>query len=144
MKTISLRYTDKFAPDNGTIEAHKRLIEKHGFVWYGKMGSPISEKVALMILNNPVPKFLLIHSGAQDRYWMYVDKISREQPSYQEFPTYYHDIASNFKTWFRVVRIEEAEKNVMADCKVVSSGAPLAIVSRHSMSPYFIIDYNKE
>lgn len=142
MKTISLRYTDKFAPSNGTIGAHKEILNTKGFVWYGKMGSPISKNVLSMIMENQKPCFLLIHSGSIERYWMYIDCISYNRPSLNEFPSYYHDIADNFKTWFRVVRIENAIKNVMADCKVISSGSSLSEASRHSMSPYFIIEYD--
>ena len=144
MKTISLRYTDNFAPDKGTIVAHQNVLDVKGYVWYGKLGTPISLKIASMLLNNPEPRFLLIHSGAFDRYWIYFDKISREQPIYEDFPDYYHNIADRLKTWFRIIRIEKAEKNVMSKCVVVSSGLPLSDASRHSMSPYFIIEYNKE
>ena len=144
MKTISLRYTDKFAPDTGTIGAHKKIITEKGYVWYGKMGSPISQKVADILLNSSEPRFLLIHSGAPDRYWVYIDDISRNSPPYDEFPSYYHDISDKFTTWFRVIRIENAEKNVMAKCTVSSSGASLSEASRHSMSPYFIIDCKEE
>ena len=67
MKTISLRYTDKFAPSNGTIDAHKEILKDKGYVWYGKMGTPISRKIASMILSNNSPRFLLIHSGSTER-----------------------------------------------------------------------------
>lgn len=141
MKTISLRYTDKFATSNGTIEEHKRILKEKGFVWYGKMGAPISEKVAQTILDNPLPRFLLIHSGFTDRYWIHIDKISRVQPSKDDYPSYYHEKAEHIGTWFRVISITEADRSVMSRCKVASSGAPLSEVSRHSMNPYFIIEY---
>lgn len=141
MRTISLRYTDKFAPDNGTIDEHERILKQKGYVWYGKMGAPISQKVSDMLLNNEEPHFLLIHSGAVERYWIYFDKISRERPAYDDFPNYYHGIADNFKSWFRVTKIIPAEKGVVGKCRVASSGAPLSEASRHSMSPYFIIDF---
>lgn len=144
MRTISLRYTDKFAPKNGTIHAHQSLIDDKGYVWYGKMGTPISSKVAEIILQNDDPRFLLIHSGYAERYWMHIDDISREKPADDDFPAYYREIADGFKTWFRVVKIELADKDVVGKCKVASSGAPLSEASRHSMSPYFIIDYCDE
>ncbi len=144
MRTISLRYTDKFAPNNGTIQAHHDILLDKGYVWYGKMGNPISPKVVEMILKNDDPRFLLIHSGNVERYWIHIDQISRKRPSDDEFPAYYREIADGFKTWFRVVKIELAEKNVVGKCKVASSGAPLSDASRQSMSPYFIIDYYGE
>ena len=39
--------------------------------------------------------------------------------------------------------IEEAEKNVMAACSVLSSGVLLSVASKSSMSPYFIINYTE-
>lgn len=143
MRTISLRYTDKFAPKNGTIQAHQNILDDKGYVWYGKMGTPISAKVGEMILQNDDPRFLLIHSGYAERYWIHIDDISREKPADDDFPAYYREIADRFKTWFRVVKIESADKNVIGKCKVASSGTPLSEASRHSMSPYFIIDFKE-
>ena len=113
MRTISLRYTDKFAPHNGTIKAHQSILDDKGYVWYGKMGAPISATVAEIILQNDEPRFLLIHSGHAERYWMYIDDVSREIPIDDDFPAYYHEIADRFKTWFRVVKIEQADKDVI-------------------------------
>ena len=144
MKTIALRFSDSFATSAGTIAEHKRLIESNGHAWYGKLGSIVSEKVCQDILNNDNPRILLIHSGKSARYWAYIDKISKETPPVEEIPEYYREQAKEFKTWFRVWKIELADKNVMASCTVTSSGAPLSMASRSSMSPYFIITYEVE
>ena len=48
------------------------------------------------------------------------------------------------KTWFKVVSFEVAPKGVMAQCAVVSSGSQLSEASKHSMSPYFKIQYDEE
>lgn len=72
---------------------------------------------------------------------MHIDDISREKPADDDFPEYYQEIADGFKTWFHVIAIESADKDVIGKCKVASSGAPLSEASRHSMSSYFIIDY---
>ena len=142
MKTIALRFSDKFAPEEGTISAHENYIEEKGYVWYGKLGNPISKKISEEILKdrNETP-ILLIHSGKTKRYWAYVNKIQRDQPGYEDIPAYYRDDADKFKTWFRVTKIVEAEKEVMGKCIVSSSKQVLSNVSKHSMSPYFIIEY---
>ena len=140
MYSIALRFAEKFAPTEGTIEAHNTLIKKNGFVWYGKMGTQVSLANADKVLKEETPKILLIHSGGIKRYWAYIEAISNERPSFDEFPSYYHDISDNFKTWFKVVRIEEAPGNVMSSCFVASSGQVLSIASKHSMSPYFLIE----
>lgn len=139
MRTIALRFSNKFAPECGTIEAHNELIQKNGFVWYGKLGNKIAASVFPDVLDNREPRILLIHSGATNRYWAYVDKIQFDIPEREDIPAYYRDDAEKFKTWFRVIRFEDAPRDIMAKCTVVSSGQELGIASKHSMSPYFKI-----
>ena len=141
MKTIALRFSDSFATAAGTIAEHKKLIEKDGYVWYGKLGASVSDRICKELLETSEPRILLIHSGKSACYWAYIDKVSKEVPPLENIPEYYRDQAKIFRTWFRVKRIEEAEKNVMSMCTVASSGASLSVTSRSSMSPYFIIDY---
>lgn len=140
MVTIALRFADNFAPQEGTICAHDTLIEKDGFVWYGKLGTPVSAKVSRQILEQVCPRILLIHSGRSDRYWAFIDKIQYEVPEVVHIPDYYRRKAEMFKTWFRVKKIETAKPNVLRKCVVISSGRSLSEVSRSSMSPYFIIE----
>ncbi len=142
MRTIALRFANVFAPEEGTIHAHEAVIEERGYVWYGKLGSKISSKVKEDITSIENPKILLIHSGSFGRYWAYIDKIQNETPPVDEIPSYYRDRADDFATWFRVLRFEEAPRNILSQCFVASSGTSLSIASRHSMSPYFIIDYD--
>ena len=141
MRTIALRFSNNFAPTEGTIRAHEAMIEKNGFVWYGKLGGNISAKVKGEILTNPDPMILLIHSGAFGRYWAHIDTIQNETPPVDDIPAYYRDRAEDFATWFKVLRFEEAPRNILSQCFVASSGASLSMASRHSMNPYFIIDY---
>ena len=139
MKTIALRFSNRFAPDCGTIEAHNEMIRKNGYVWYGKLGNKIAAGVFGEILGNDEPKILLIHSGAANRYWAYVDKIQHGIPERDDIPAYYRDEAEKFKTWFRVIKFEDALRDIMSKCTVASSGQELGIASKHSMSPYFKI-----
>lgn len=144
MRTVALRFAENFAPGCGTIKAHQEIIDALGYVWYGKLGSAVSYKIAGEIQDNDDPRFLLIHSGGQDRWWVHIEKIQRETPPREEIPLYYRSQADDFGCWFKVKTFERAEKNVMSQCVVASSGKPLTSASRHSMSPYFIIDYASE
>ena len=137
MKTIALRFADTFAPNEGTIAAHKKLIDINGFVWYGKLGSAVSKKVINEILQNDNPKILLIHSGKSGRYWVYIEHAQHEIPEKEYIPEYYREKAGNFKTWFKVRKFESAPNNILSICKVASSQRPLSEVSKCSMSPYF-------
>jgi hypothetical protein len=138
--TIALRFADNFAPSEGTIKAHENLLEKNGFVWYGKLGTQVSDKIIKEILNSNDPKVLLIHSGKPERYWVHVDKIQHDIPERNFIPKYYRDNAGMFKTWIRIRSIKSAEAKVLRQCRVRSSGRLLSEVSRSSMSPYFIIE----
>ena len=86
MYSIALRFAEKFSPDEGTIKAHQNLLEKKGFVWYGKMGNPVSDDNIAKVMSQENPRILLIHSGGQERYWAYVTAIKKEQPIDEEFP----------------------------------------------------------
>lgn len=144
MKTIALRFGEHFAPECGTIAAHQELIDSLGFVWYGKMGSAVSQKMVDEILNNEDKKILLIRSGKTERYWAYIEQIeNKKTPTLCEIPEYYRDTAGTFNTWFKVRKFELAPKDVLSKCKVASSGKSLGEVSKHSMSPYFIIDVSE-
>lgn len=142
MRTIALRFSNNFAPKEGTISAHEAVIAEKGFVWYGKLGSRISRKAKADILENNDPRILLIHSGAIARYWAHLDMIQNELPPASEIPSYYRERAKNFSTWFRITSFEVAPRDILAHCSVASSGTSLSIASRHSMNPYFIIDYD--
>ena len=140
MKSIALRFSEKFAPPEGTIAAHQALIDEKGYVWYGKLGSALSAKTVDLLLSNKNPRILLIHSGKSSRYWAYIDFAQRTTPTLDDIPSYYRSMASDFNFWFRVKRIVKAENDVMQKCKVASSGDTLTFASKSSMSPYFIID----
>ncbi len=142
MRTVALRFAENFAPECGTIAAHQEAINEFGYVWYGKLGSAVSFKTVGEILDTDDPKILLIHSGGQDRWWAHIEKIQRETPPLEEIPSYYRKTANDFGCWFKVKAFEPADKSVMSQCVVASSGKILSTASRHSMSPYFIIDFN--
>ena len=144
MDTIALRYADNIAPAEGTIKAHERIIIEKGYVWYGKFGAAISSLVREELLTAQSPKILLIHSGTSNRYWAYIDAISSEAPSRDEYPVYYQDQEARCGSWFRVTKFEKAPADIMAKCIVKSSGAVLSNASRHSMSPYFVIQYKED
>lgn len=143
MNTIALRFGEHFAPACGTIAAHQEVIDKIGYVWYGKMGAKASETMLKEIIASDLPRVLLINSGKADRYWAYIESYSYDMPSKNEFPSYYGDKLEKMNTWIKIVKFEIAPKDIMSKCKVISSGATLGEASKHSMSPYFKIQYDE-
>ncbi len=144
MKTIALRFSDNYAPKEGMIFHHNYLIEKYGYVWYGKFGNAVSKEIINGQLESDDPKFLLIKSGGIDRYWVHFDKYVQDTPEVDKIPEYYRNNAKDIKCWFRITRFEKADKDVLSKCFVLSSGDCLSTASKHSMNPYFKIEYRGE
>ena len=140
MKTIALRFGEHFSPECGTIAANQEVIDELGYVWYGKMGNPVAERIVNELKEQEDTVILLINSGKVERYWAHVSEIVKQTPEKKGIPAYYRDLTDKFKTWFKVTRFENAPKNIMSKCYVASSGNTLGEVSKHSMSPYFIIN----
>ena len=143
MKTIALRFGEHFSPECGTIAAHQNLIDELGYVWYGKMGNPVATRIVDELKAQEDTRILLVNSGKADRYWAHVAEIQKETPNLSGIPEYYRNMTDKFKTWFKVTSFEPAPRDIMSKCYVVSSGAALGEVSKHSMSPYFIINYDE-
>ena len=144
MKTLALRFGETFSPECGTIEAHKKVINKLGYVWYGKTGSPVSDQKLKQMKEEGTNKILLIHSGGFDRHWAYFEEVSKEIPPKKGIPSYYVDMAYKFKTWFKITKIEEAPRDIMSKCYVLSSKSVLSEASKYSMNPCFFIECEEE
>ena len=128
MKTIALRFGEHFAPACGTIAAHQEIIDKYGYVWYGKLGNTVSDKNIAEIMKLGSPKILIINSGKADRYWANIVEIKKSIPDIEAIPLYYRDEAAKFKTWFKIVSFDIAPKNIMSQCYVSSSKTPFGEV----------------
>ena len=143
MRTIALRFADNIAPQEGTIAEHEKIVEELGYVWYGKFGLPVSKRICATILNNENPRILLVNSCKTERYWAFIDCITRVAPDDGDYPNYYADKKGNITTWFRITRFNKADKDICSKCFVCSSGNTLTNTSRTSMSPYFFIEYKE-
>ena len=144
MKTIALRYSDNYAPKEGTIYLHNRIIKEKKYVWYGKFGNKFSQSVVNEILDNKKAKILLLNNGFTEKYWAYITDIKNSISDYSNVPDYYKDEYSDIKCWIKIIKIEKAEDDVMEKCVVVSSQKKLSETSKRCMSPSFIIDYKEK
>lgn len=141
MKTIALRFADNYAPKEGTIKLHQEISEKNGYVWYSKFGNTLSQKNIDLLMSQPERKSLLIKSGFPDRYWAYFDEINRENPQdIENIPEYYRNNTEKVKCWFKIIKFERTENNVMSKFIISSSKMPLSEASKHSLNPYFVIE----
>lgn len=144
IKTIALRFSDNYAPLEGTIKLHQDVIYKFGYAWYGKFENSLSQKNIDMLFKMEEKKFLLIKSGCQERYWVYFEDIRKENININAVPSYYRNDIKRIKCWFRILEFEKVDSKVMSKCFVISNGALLSNTSKYSMSPYFVIDCKED
>lgn len=95
-----MKYVLDTSLECGTIAAHEEIIEKLGYVWYGKMSFLISRKIVDEIMLAEQPQILMIRSGKTERYWAKLEKIQYEISARNEFLAYYRGVVDKFKTWF--------------------------------------------
>ncbi len=140
MRTIALRMKEQYAPVCGTVEAHQKLIDQFGYVWYGKMGPAISDQVANEIMWNKDPMILLFQVEDPEYHWAHVLQITKQMPPEDEIPVYYRGEAEQVGTWFQIDYFKKAGKDVMSKYHVVSTGNTLENALRQRTSPYFVIE----
>ena len=63
MKGVAFRFFEKFAPEDGTIAEHQKIINRLGYVYYGKMGNPVSDKNIHMLMEQDEIKQYLLKKG---------------------------------------------------------------------------------
>ena len=147
MITVALRFSDNYAPQQGTIELHEKVINQKGYVWYGKKGLTISNKAVEGILKDEKSRIILIKSGSNKRYFAYVEDIKKDLKAIDDIsaiPSYYRKQAGEYGAWFKVVRFEEIDNTILDDCYVISSSRRLSDSIKRSMSPSFLINYVEE
>lgn len=145
MKTFAMRFSDNYAPKEGMLFHHQNIIDKCGYVWYGKFGNKILRSLLDEMIKNNNKRFLLIKSGTVDRYWVYFEEYRQgENPEFDKVPEYYRNDCERVGCWFKVTKFEKAANDVMKKCFLTSTGDSLSVASKHSMNPYFKIEYKED
>ncbi|MCI5631012.1 MAG: hypothetical protein MR345_01400 [Bacilli bacterium] len=139
MKTICLRFSDAYAPEKGTIQSHQEIINRNGFVWYGKKGAKISKEVLEDLLKNGPVEIVLIKSGSDERYLATLIDFDYKKKS--ECPDYYKDYLFDMSTWLKITSIKKTDSDILDHCFVISSGLPINSIIKKSMGSYFIVEY---
>lgn len=140
MKTIAIRFSDNFAPKEGTIAAHESLIKSNGYVWYGKMGSHrMSPHVIEEVMKNGEATILLIHTQSRIHYLAKVKEIKEKCPEPSLIPSYYRDRLSDFANWFKIVSFEPVGEETLKEF-YTSGGNTIFDIYKKSMGSYFVVE----
>ena len=140
MKTIVLRFSDSFAPKDGTLAEHERIIREKGYVWWGKRGPKISHSVINSIMKDNKCKVILVRGGTKEKYWATVEEISDGCPQKSYVPEYYRSDVVFYGSFLKITKIERAEENVLDNCFVCTTGKKMSDIINKAMASYFIVE----
>lgn len=118
MKTVALRYNDKFAPLDGTIKLHNDIISEKGYVWYGKSGAIIRMDNIDFNPKDKTCKVLLISDGKRELYWATVSEIHFTVSDKEAVPAYYRKLCNNYKVWLKIISFTPVEAYILSKCKL--------------------------
>ena len=147
---LVIRYND--IPGVNFIEEHKRIINKEGFVWLGKMGK-IPKKSYVESLIKDKQGYILIK--LKNNYYICVfNAFKMNIDEHDAYPNYYRmefldncyftNRTINYTMFFKVSSIREVSYDILKKIVVTSSGNTLNIVLKKSMASIFKVNVKSE
>ncbi len=136
---LVLRYSLSYKKN--IIDLHKELIEKQGFVWYGKLGNETSQKIIAEIFAAKNPALLLFK---KDKAFLCgVEEITGNKPQ-SGYPKYYDDEYICPGCYYKLTSIDEVEVDIINELIVRSSKRLLSdTLSRQCTSSCFFVSYKE-
>ncbi|WP_206538500.1 hypothetical protein [Kandleria vitulina] len=120
------------------VKLHKEVLDKQGYVWFGKVGNASSiERIKERLGKEDF--LLVLYCQGKVHVCKCVD-ITYEKTQFG-YPKYYENVL--FKTnrapslYFKLESIDELEKDVYMKCIASSSGRPLSVTVSKSMASFF-------
>ena len=146
---LLLRFSDSLLKNEDTITNHNNVVLRNGAVWFGKMGSTVSQ-VHIDKLNNQIKEnvatYVYLVKGNRRKSIAYRAKLifaSKSYPKDEEnlIPEYYRklDIPRFVKFWVKIGEIVPVDHVELNKLRVVSSVFPLSETLSKSSSGHFII-----
>jgi hypothetical protein len=130
------------------VAEHNVLVKKHGAVWFGKLGNPLSP-ARVELLNKQIelkiPTFLYLVKGNRKKSTAYradLLSVTRDYPKDKALiPAYYKKkkLTDFMKVWMKIGKIEPIEMEEMSKLKAISSIYPIAETLVKSSSGYFLV-----
>lgn len=121
------------------IQEHIKILNKSGYVWFGKIGNKPSSKILNEMIENKSNYILLKEpkKACICQFEVYGDGV----PDISEYPNYYNTEilpTRQFSIWFKLTSIIKVNSMSELDNIVVkSSRSPILETSRKSMNSQF-------
>lgn len=145
---LVVRFSDSMFDVGDVVSIHNEIIEKHGSVWFGKLGQSISPKRVDLInkqVESGVETYLYLVKGNRKKSTAYQAKIISVRRSSPEqshlIPEYYSkkSIFRYMKVFIRIGIINKIDLSEMEGLRAASSIFPITETIERSSSGYFLV-----
>jgi hypothetical protein len=150
---LVIRFSDTMFSVGDVIALHNEVVDKHGAVWFGKLGGTLS-LLRIEWLNKQVeqkvPTLLYLVKGNRRKSTPYkagILAVSRDFPEMEKMliPPYYGEkgLLKYMSAWVKVGHIEQVEMSDLKNLKTINSIFPLEETLVRSSSGYFLVHESK-
>ncbi|MBE0671402.1 MAG: hypothetical protein IH588_12500 [Anaerolineales bacterium] len=150
---LVIRFSDTMFEVGDVVSIHNEVVEKHGAVWFGKLGGTLS-LARIEMLNKQIeqktPTFLYLVKGNRRKSTPYKARIlaiSRDFPKKEKvlIPSYYAEkkLLKYMNAWVKAGRIEQVEMADLKNLKTINSIFPIEETLVRSSSGYFLVHESK-
>jgi hypothetical protein len=150
---LVIRFSDNMFSVGDVVQKHNEIVDKHGAVWFGKLGGTLSLS-RIELLNKQIaqkmPTFVYLVKGNRRKSTPFkasILAISRDLPKKEKelIPPYYGEkkLLKFMNAWVKIGRIEQVEMSTLKNLKTINSIFPLEETLMRSSSGYFLVHESK-
>jgi hypothetical protein len=150
---LVIRFSDSMFSVGNVVERHNEIVDKHGAVWFGKLGGTLALSRIEMLnkqISQNVPTFIYLVKGSRRKSTPYkatIISISREFPKKEKdlIPPYYTEkkLLTFMNAWIKIGHIKQVEISSMRKLKTINSIFPIEETLVRSSSGYFLVHESK-
>jgi hypothetical protein len=150
---IAIRFSDTLFSVGDVVERHNNIVEIHGAVWFGKMGSAFSASRVEMLneqIEQEIPTFVYLVKGNRQKSTVYkatIFAVSKEIPKHEKalIPPYYVEksLLGYMNSWIRIGHIDHIDISFLKNLIAGNSIFPLEETLARSSAGYFLVHQGK-
>jgi hypothetical protein len=147
---VLVRFSDKWAPPEGTIAAHQKVFTTHGHVWVAEFGRGIGQSRITTIQNqieSGTPTYLALLASAGHQVSsqtavgaaFLIDRVQPGKPDNGDYgiPNYYSHFPLPSVTWFRATTCIPLQRELVEGMRVPRSATSAMMTLKLSMAGAF-------
>jgi hypothetical protein len=151
---LLIRFSDNLFEVGDAIARHQEVIQQNGSVWFGKIGTPFSQKaidIFSLQIEKGIPTYLYLVKGNRKKSTFYKARIitlAGEFPKKEKegIPPYYFEkkIAKQMKSWVKITDIQPLDSDEVKSLRVKSSVLDIEeTLFRSSAGLFYVVQRNK-